>query len=191
MLLAEPFDLKNGSRELVISEIAFETPAELKNGNLLVDVAADHEAVVPFDVKTYPLDPIGNLTEPVASPTIKSPTAIIGDRALKAVTFVVCPVPPAVSGSVPVAKADVDVAYIAPPEEKDVNPVPPFVVARVPPTVTAPCVVVAGVSPVDPKLIDDTARDVTLAQLGAEAPLDLRTCPEVPLAIKVVVPVEL
>ena len=45
---------------------------------------------------------------------------------------VVVPVPPAVTGNVPVVKADVDVAYIAPPEVNDVSPVPPLAVPRVP-----------------------------------------------------------
>ena len=40
-----------------------------------------------------------------------------------------------------------------------VAPVPPFVTASVPATVTAPVVAVDGVSPVEPKLIDDTLAD--------------------------------
>jgi hypothetical protein len=38
----------------------------------------------------------------------------------------------------------------------EVEPVPPLVVAKVPPTVTAPVVAVLGVKPVDPKVIEDT-----------------------------------
>ena len=44
----------------------------------------------------------------------------------------VSPVPPEAMGSVPVVSAEVDVAYIAPPEVKDVNAVPPAAVGNVP-----------------------------------------------------------
>ena len=57
--------------------------------------AAAHEAVVPLDVRTYPLVPIANLVELFDPfPIIKSPVVVIGDKALKAVDAVVCPVPP-------------------------------------------------------------------------------------------------
>ena len=55
-----------------------------------------------------------------------------------------------------VASADVELAYSTPFAVNDVRPVPPFVVASVPATVTAPVVAVDGVSPVVPKLIDET-----------------------------------
>ena len=42
--------------------------------------------------------------------------------------------PPAVSGSVPVVSALVEVAYIAPPEENELRFVPPLVVGRTPDT---------------------------------------------------------
>jgi hypothetical protein len=45
---------------------------------------------------------------------------------------VVAPVPPEVIGNVPVVNAEVDVAYIAPPEVKLVSAVPPAVVGSVP-----------------------------------------------------------
>ena len=44
----------------------------------------------------------------------------------------VTPEPPAVTGKVPVVKALVEVAYIAPPEVNDVKAVPPAVVGKVP-----------------------------------------------------------
>ena len=92
-----------------------------------------------------------------------------------------CPVPPAVFGKVPVAKALVDVAYRAPPEVNDVRFVPPFVVAKVPATLTAPEVAVEGVRPVDPKVMVVTPDVAAAAQEGfAPAPPDVRTWPFVP-----------
>jgi hypothetical protein len=45
---------------------------------------------------------------------------------------VTAPEPPALTGKVPVVKALVEVAYIAPPEVNDVKAVPPAVVGKVP-----------------------------------------------------------
>jgi hypothetical protein len=55
------------------------------------------------------------------------------------------PVPPAVIGKVPVVRALVLDAYTAPPLEKEVNPVPPLVVAIVPPF-QVPAVIVPTVA---------------------------------------------
>ena len=51
-------------------------------------------------------------------------------------------------------------SHVAMPEPNDVMPVPPLATAKVPETVTAPVVVVLGVNPVVPKLIDATVLDV-------------------------------
>ena len=69
---------------------------------------------------------------------------------------VVTPVPPLVTGKVPVVRAEVDVAYTAPPNVNEVNPVPPLVVANVPDNVIAPVLDVLGVNPVVPALNDVT-----------------------------------
>jgi hypothetical protein len=77
------------------------------------------------------------------------------------------PVPPEAIGSVPVVKADADVAYTAPPDVKDVRFVPPFAVASVPATVTAPDVAVDGVKPIAPNVMDVTAELDNVDQEGA------------------------
>jgi hypothetical protein len=69
------------------------------------------EAVVPFDRRYWLKLPIGRrvlLLTPL--PRIRSPVEVTGDRALNAAALVVWPVPPAVSGSVPVVSALADVA---------------------------------------------------------------------------------
>jgi hypothetical protein len=48
--------------------------------------------------------------------------------------IVTAPVPPEATGKVPVVKADVDVAYTAPPEVNEVKLVPPLAVGSVPVT---------------------------------------------------------
>jgi hypothetical protein len=50
-----------------------------------------------------------------------------------------------------------------------VAPVPPLANTKVPATVTAPPVAVAGVNPVEPKLMVVTANEVTLDHVGAAA----------------------
>lgn len=91
------------------------------------------------------------------------------------------PVPPEAMGNVPVVKAEVDVAYTAPPDVNDVRPVPPFVVASVPESVTAPVVAVFGVKPVVPAENDVTAAvEGTAPQVGAPPVVATRTCPVVP-----------
>lgn len=63
-------------------------------------VWAAQTAVPELTVKTYPLEPIGKrLPVFVPVPTIKSPNAAIGDKALNAAEEVVCPVPPLLIGS--------------------------------------------------------------------------------------------
>jgi hypothetical protein len=57
-------------------------------------------------------------------------------------------------------------AYTTPPEVKEVSPVPPFVVASVPASVTAPVVAVLGVKPVEPAL-----KDATVLPVVARVPL--------------------
>ena len=71
---------------------------------------------IPLDtVNTCPVVPIGSLAKVfVALAYITSP-----------VVYVANPVPPAVVGNVPLVNDDVDVAYKAPPEVNEVNPVPP------------------------------------------------------------------
>jgi hypothetical protein len=70
-------------------------------------VAGCHDAVVPLDVKTYVLAPIGNLVALfVPLPRIKSPVVVIGDKALNAAPAVVCPVPPFAIGNVPVTPVE-------------------------------------------------------------------------------------
>jgi len=64
-----------------------------------------------------------------------------------------------------------------------VTPVPPLATARVPATVTAPCVAVLGVRPVVPKLIEVTATPVAAPHDGAPPVLPTRTCPVVPAAV--------
>jgi len=80
--------------------------------------AAAEVHVVPFDVNTLPDEPgATNCTADVPLPS----------RTLSAVRDV-APVPPEATGKVPVVNADVDVAYIAPPDVNDDNPVPPSTV---------------------------------------------------------------
>lgn len=87
---------------------------------------------------------------------------------------VTAPVPPAVTGNVPVVKADVDVAYIAPPEVNDVRFVPPLAVSSVPPSVKTPDVVIGpplNVRPVVPpeaSTLVTVPTPVTVAQVGGE-----------------------
>ena len=60
-------------------------------------VEACHDAVVPFDVRTYPLVPIGSRVALfVPLPRIKSPVDVIGESALNAADADVWPVPPLV-----------------------------------------------------------------------------------------------
>lgn len=72
---------------------------------------------------------------------------------------------------------------VATPVPNDVMPVPPLAGAKVPATVTTPCVAVLGVRPVDPKLMDVTAVEVAAAHEGAAPVLPTRTCPVVPAAV--------
>ena len=53
----------------------------------------------------------------------------------------VIPVPPADGGNVPVVKAEVDVAYMAPPDVNEVRPVPPLPLVSAVPSVRAPAFV--------------------------------------------------
>jgi hypothetical protein len=69
-----------------------------------------------------------------------------------------------------VVNADVDVAYIAPPEVNDVRFVPPFAVANVPATVITPDVAVDGVKPVVPNDKVVTATPDKVDHCGAVAP---------------------
>ena len=68
--------------------------------------------------------------------------------------------------ALPVVSALVLEAYTTPPEVNEVSPVPPFVVARVPASVTAPVVAVLGVKPVEPAL-----KDATVPAVVAKVPL--------------------
>ena len=99
----------------------------------------------------------------------------------------VTPVPPDATGKVPVVSADVDVAYKAPPDVKDVRFVPPLVVARVPPRVTAPVDAPVGVKPVVPALNDVTAVPDTALQVG-KPPDTVRTWPVEPILSNAVAP---
>ena len=66
-------------------------------------VGSAQVAVVPFDVSTYVLAPIGRRVELLAPlPIIRSPVLVTGDKALNAALAVVWPVPPLAIGSVPV-----------------------------------------------------------------------------------------
>jgi len=121
---------------------------------------------------------------------------------------VTTPVPPFVTGSVPVMpvvkgkpvalvktpevgvpRAGVtkvgEVLRTLFPEPVDVvTPVPPLATANVPATVTTPVVAVDGVKPVEPKVIDVTAAvDGTAPQDGAPLVVAMRTCPVVPAAV--------
>ena len=85
------------------------------------------EAVVPFDVSTYPLAPMPRRVELfVPLPTIKSPVVVTGDSALKAADAVVCPVPPFAILSVPESAIAPVVAVLGVkpvvPAENDVTP---------------------------------------------------------------------
>ena len=61
--------------------------------------AAAQVAVVPLDVKTWPLVPIAKRVALfVPLPIIKSPVLVTGDKALKAALAVVWPVPPLAIG---------------------------------------------------------------------------------------------
>lgn len=72
-------------------------------------------AVVPLEVKTYPLEPMARRVALfVPLPMIKSPVDVIGDSALNAADAVVCPVPPLATASVP-AIVMVPVVVIGPP----------------------------------------------------------------------------
>jgi len=71
--------------------------------------------VVPFDVNTLPDEPgATNCTADVPLPS-RTLSAVKDDA----------PVPPDATGKVPVVNADVEVAYIAPPDVNDESPVPP------------------------------------------------------------------
>ena len=112
---------------------------------------------------------------------------------------VVTPVPPLATGKVPVTpvvkgrpvtlvitpEAGVPSAGVTsvglvlrtvlPEPVEVVTPVPPFATANVPATVTAPVVAVAGVSPVVPKLMEETRELETVAQEGAAPVFPIRT----------------
>ena len=65
----------------------------------------------------------------------------------------------------------------------EVTPVPPLATARVPATVTTPCVAALGVRPVVPKPMEVTATPVAAPHDGAPPVLPTRTCPVVPAAV--------
>ena len=114
---------------------------------------------LPDDV-TVPVSVIP-LTVPVPPTDVTVPLPVPAPRLARAVAASVAPVPPDATGNVPVVKADVLVAYTAPPDVNDVNPVPPLVVATVPARVTAPVVAVDGVRPVVPPLMLVTPAEPT------------------------------
>jgi hypothetical protein len=58
--------------------------------------------------------------------------------------------------------------------------------ASVPATVTAPLVAVAGVNPVEPKLMDVTPMLDSDVQVGAPVPLEANNWPELPAAEKAI-----
>ena len=79
-------------------------------------VGSAQVAVVPFDVSTYVLAPIGRRVELLTPlPRIRSPVLVTGDRALKAALAVVWPVPPLRIGSVPVTCVARSTPVSAPP----------------------------------------------------------------------------
>ena len=92
---------------------------------------------------------------------------------MRPAVIVASPVPPAVTGSVPVVSTDEEEAYTAPPEVNVVRFVPPLAVANVPATVTAPEVAVAGVRPVAPNEIVATLTVVALLANSLTVPLSL------------------
>jgi hypothetical protein len=100
--------------------------------------------------------------------------------------LVVAPVPPDATGKVPDVIAEVLVAYKAPPDVKDVKPVPPFVVASVPASVIAPDVADEGVKPVVPALKEVTPTEDTLVHVGNPAET-VRICPVEPIGSMAVV----
>ena len=83
--------------------------------------------------------------------------------------------------ALPVASALVLDAYTTPFAVNEVRPVPPFVVASVPPSVTAPEVAELGVNPVVPAEKVVTATPLNVDHCGA-VPEEVRICPLVPIA---------
>ena len=113
-----------------------------------------HAAVVPFDVRAYPVVPMARRVELfVPFPMIRSPVVVTGDRALNPAAAVVWPVPPLRIGSVPVTPLEsgkpvalVRTSAVGVPSagvtsvgdvERTVEPVPVDVVTPVPPLATA------------------------------------------------------
>jgi hypothetical protein len=90
------------------------------------------------------------------------------------------PVPLNVS-ALPVVSALLLDAYTTPLAVKDVRFVPPFAVANVPATDTAPLVAVDGVSPVDPKLIVVTPPTAIDPGVYVPSAFPIGTCPAVGL----------
>ena len=75
-------------------------------------VDAAQVAVVPLEVNTYELAPIGRRVELfVPLPIIRSPVVVTGDRALKPAAAVVWPVPPLAMATVPVTLLAVPVVF--------------------------------------------------------------------------------
>ena len=82
-----------------VVEVAGVSPVEPALKEVTPPVEADQAAVVPLEVRTYPLVPIpSRVAVPEPLPTIKSPVVVMGDKALKAAEAVVCPVPPLATG---------------------------------------------------------------------------------------------
>ena len=118
---------------------------------------AAHDAVVPFDVNTYPLVPMARrVALLVPFPIIKSPVEVIGDNALNAADAVVCPVPPFAMFNVP--------PNVSVPDE-----------------VIGPPVTVNPVVPPDPlTLVTVPTPEIVVHAGSAAAPLVCNTCPDVP-----------
>lgn len=140
--------------------------------------AVDHEAVVPLLVRTAPLTPMPNRPAAlVPVPRIRSPVAVIGERALNAAEAFVWPVPPLATAKVP-PSVNVPLLTIGLLDDAEtVSPVEPLdrpTEVTVPPPPPPPPVDEIVMLPVDPEttMFVPAVIDVTPVFVSVMPPVD-------------------
>ena len=120
-----------------LGKVTFVVPVDVKvvaNSPAVDRFPANVIVLAPLFIPVPPYVPPIKVPFQVPAPIV--PTVVItlepaageAPRFINAFAVVVAPVPPDATGSVPVVKTDVELAYTAPPLVKLVNPVPPLLV---------------------------------------------------------------